>query len=92
LDKGAILEQMTLRSLGAPLKKVYYWRDKSQNEIDFVIEEEALALHLYECKWRYEPIKNKALEVFKVMHKNVSGADVIYFEGDTIGKGIWELD
>jgi predicted AAA+ superfamily ATPase len=79
-DIGSILEQVTLRSLNAPISKVYYWRDKSQNEIDFVIEGEALQPIIFECKWKAESFKEKTLEVFAKIHNKPLHQNIIYFD------------
>ncbi len=79
---------MTLRCLGAPIKNVYYWRDKSQNEIDFVLEGVGLVPNLYECKWAYETIKADALESFRTIHGKIGGLVVVSFNPKIDGFGV----
>lgn len=91
LDVGPVLEQVALRCLGAPIKKVYYWRDKSQNEIDFVLEGVGLIPNLYECKWAYETIKAEAIESFRTIHGEIGDMEIISFSPKIDGVGVWNI-
>lgn len=97
-DIGAVLEQTTVRALGAPTKDIKYWRDKNQNEIDFVVEGVGLVPELYECKWKFQPWKQKALESFVRLHQIPSIKKVVCFPISSNRKlseiddvGIWSV-
>ena len=90
-DVGSVLEQVTLRCLGAPIKNVYYWRDKNQKEIDFVLEGVGLVPNLYECKWAYETIKVDTIESFKAIHNKIGVIMVVSFNPKIDGVGVWDV-
>lgn len=45
--------------------RLWYYRDQSQNEVDFVYED-GHQLHLYECKWTSSPTRNMASNLDKI--------------------------
>jgi predicted AAA+ superfamily ATPase len=90
-DIGSVLEQVTLRGLGAPLKNVYYWRDKAKNEIDFVLEGVGLVPDLYECKWTHENVKESTLEAFKKIHNKIGDIKVVSFNTKDKAVAVWTL-
>ncbi len=51
-DRGLLWEHLVLDMLRSkfPWEKIFYWRDKSGREIDFVVPLEAGKVDLYECK------------------------------------------
>lgn len=52
-DSGALLEHLTLDLLKAhlPARKIHFWRDKQQREIDFVVPGPGGEVTAIECKW-----------------------------------------
>jgi predicted AAA+ superfamily ATPase len=51
-DRGILWEHLVLDLLRTqfPGKKIFYWRDKSGREIDFIIPQEGGKTDIYECK------------------------------------------
>jgi predicted AAA+ superfamily ATPase len=90
-DIGSVLEQVTLRSLGAPTKKVYYWRDKSQHEIDFISTGIALVPDIYECKWQDQHISKETINAFLYIHKEYGTVSTVSFVPGKNSIGIWQL-
>jgi len=69
-DCGILWEHLVLEYLQscAPAFDIYYWRDTSGREIDFIIRRTRSALDVLECKWdprRFEP---DALKAFRARY------------------------
>jgi hypothetical protein len=66
-DCGSLWEHLTLEHLQAhlPDSPVRYWRDKSGNEIDFVIPRARDSVDVIECKWNPAAFDASALGVFR---------------------------
>ncbi len=68
---GAIWETFVFAELRKQLafegqrKKLWYYRDQSQIEIDFILEDGHL-LDLFECKWTSSPNKSMTTSLFKL--------------------------
>ncbi len=70
-DRGALLEHLVLYEIAARFgtKRLHYWRDKQQHEVDFVLEvgrgRELLAI---ECKSSASKFNPSSLQVFRRKH------------------------
>ena len=69
-DKGFLWEHIVLDWLIAtnPHLNICYWRDKSGNEIDFVIQRDRENIDIFECKWDAEDISQKAVKKFRELY------------------------
>jgi len=69
-DKGVLWEHIVLEWLIAinPYLNICYWRDKSGNEIDFVIQRDRENIDIFECKWNAEDIYQKAVKKFRELY------------------------
>lgn len=95
IDKGNMLEALTLALLSAPSHTaIHFWRDKAGHEIDFVRLGEGLVPELFECKWEYRPISQETLDAFTSLHGEAASSRVITFAPDAAGEslGVWSLD
>ena len=64
-DRGILWEHLVLDMLRVKYGKVLYWRDKNKNEIDFVVNGEAGAVHIFECKINPDKLTSKSLLLFR---------------------------
>jgi uncharacterized protein len=66
-DRGILWEHLVLDELRAyyPERKVYYWRDKSNREIDFVIPGNDGKVDIYECKINPDRFSINPVSVFR---------------------------
>lgn len=74
-DCGGLLENLVLDTIRAhrPAWKGYFWRDKQQREIDFVLPR-GKAVDALECKWRSTAWEARNLSAFRSLYpvgKNV---------------------
>lgn len=71
-DCGSLWEHLTLEHLQAHLPEtpIRYWRDKSGNEIDFVLPRSRDAMDAIECKWNPAAFDASALKVFRSYYPN----------------------
>ncbi len=69
-DRGHLWEHLVLDELLAtvPRPAIHYWRDKSQREIDFVIEGTAGEVHAVEAKVNPEAFETRGLTAFRQLH------------------------
>lgn len=51
--------------LAAGLPQVFFWRDKQQREVDFVVPRSRDAVDVIECKWKPEAFETRGLGVFR---------------------------
>jgi predicted AAA+ superfamily ATPase len=57
-DRGLLWEHLVLDMLSVKYSKVFYWRNKNRNEIDFVIKRYENKVDVFECKinpLRFDP-------------------------------------
>jgi len=66
-DRGHLWENLVLDELRSefPLRYLHYWRDKSQREIDFVIDNKNGMVDAIEAKINPDAFEASALEVFR---------------------------
>lgn len=71
-DCGSLWEHLTLEHLQAhlPDTPIRYWRDKSGNEIDFVLPRTRDTVDVIECKWNPAAFDTSALKVFRSYYPN----------------------
>jgi len=69
-DRGLLWEHLVLDSLRVdlPQSNIYYWRDKSGREIDFVIVSSSSKVHTIECKINPDQFESKALRAFRSVY------------------------
>jgi uncharacterized protein len=94
IDKGNMLEALTLALLSAPSHTtIHFWRDKAGHEIDFVRLGEGLVPELFECKWEYRSISQETLDAFTSLHGKVTSSRVITFAYGAAGEslGVWSV-
>jgi len=66
-DRGVLWENLVLDELRAslPARTIHYWRDKSQREVDFVIEHGRGNVDAVEAKIQVESFDGRSLAVFR---------------------------
>lgn len=71
-DRGLLWEHLVLDTLRVHLdsSNLYYWRDKSGREIDFVIKGKGKSLHAVECKINPDRYEIKSLNAFRELYPN----------------------
>ena len=71
-DSGLLWEHLVLDELRAflPQTNIYYWRNKSNFEIDFVIKGRSENIHALECKINPEQFDGKSLAAFRSIYPN----------------------
>ena len=68
-DLGPLWEHLVLDTLKSTQNKpIYFWRDKSQREIDFIIKGPGNAVDAYECKINPDSFNPKSLQVFRKIY------------------------
>lgn len=69
-DRGILWEHLMLDNLRSafPDKKIFYWRDKSNREIDFVIPHEDGLVDIYECKTNPDRISVIPIMAFRDLY------------------------
>ncbi|MEA5111851.1 hypothetical protein SDC9_27634 [bioreactor metagenome] len=69
-DKGLLWEHMVLDMLRShfPENRLFYWRDKSDREIDFVIKRQGDAVDIIECKINPDHLSIKPIAVFREIY------------------------
>lgn len=67
-DTGLLWEHLVYDMLNVKFPEVFYWSDKMQNEIDFVIKGTNNEVHTYECKINPEKFNTKALNQFRIYY------------------------
>ena len=69
-DRGILWEHLVLDMLRHqfPTKDIYYWQDKSNREIDFVIRGSRDELHLIECKMDPDRLSFRAISEFRRLY------------------------
>ena len=66
-DRGVLWENLVLDELRVrfPARSIHYWRDKSQRELDFVIERSQGNIDAIEAKIRVEAFDTRSLRTFR---------------------------
>lgn len=66
-DLGVLWEHLVLEYLQAhfPDSPIHYWRDKQNNEVDFVLARRRDEVDAIECKWNPGAFDSAALKVFR---------------------------
>jgi len=64
-DRGLLWEHLVLDMLRVRYGEVFYWRDKDNSEIDFVIKGESGDNHIFECKINPERFSAVAVQKFR---------------------------
>jgi len=69
-DYGLMWEHLVLNELAAVMQdgRIYYWRDKQQHEIDFIIKGGRNEVHAIECKWQSSQFDASNLKIFRKYH------------------------
>lgn len=71
-DRGHLWENLVLDELefSFPASSIHYWRDKSQREVDFVIERMSGRADAIEAKLNPDAFDSAALKAFRSLHPN----------------------
>lgn len=71
-DRGLLWEHLVLDILRShiPENRIFYWRDKSDREIDFVIKRTEHEIDVIECKTNPEHLSLKAIMMFREIYPN----------------------
>jgi uncharacterized protein len=93
-DCGSLWEHLTLEHLQAhrPETPVRYWRDKSGNEIDFVLPRNRDTVDVIECKWNPAAFDAAALKVFRSYYPNGQNYLITPRDGPAYVKRFGELE
>lgn len=69
-DRGLLWEHLVLDMLRSylPANRLFYWRDKSDREIDFVIKRKGSSVDIIECKINPDHLSLKAITVFRELY------------------------
>ena len=69
-DRGLLWENLVLDELraGAPRAAIHYWRDKSQREVDFVVERSGGRVDAIEAKINPDAFEIKNLRAFRALY------------------------
>lgn len=69
-DFGALWEHMVLEFLRAirPEHPIFYWRDGSDREVDFVLVQDRDTVDAIECKWNPDQFDPAALRAFRTAY------------------------
>jgi predicted AAA+ superfamily ATPase len=84
-DCGPLWEHVVLEALQAHVvnrgRRIHYWRDKQQREVDFVVPSQRGAVHAIECKWSVSGFETKGLAAFRGTHPK--GRNVLVVPGES---------
>ncbi len=69
-DRGILWEHLALDMLRVKFGDVFYWRDKLNNEIDFIIKGAGDEVHAFECKINQDKFSTKSIEKFREYYPN----------------------
>jgi len=73
-DRGILWEHLVLDGLRVDIEEkggmLYYWRDKSQREIDFVIKRSENMIDTVECKINPDGFSPQSLKTFRELYPN----------------------
>jgi uncharacterized protein len=84
-DCGPLWEHVVLETLQAHVvsqgRRLHYWRDKQQHEVDFVVPSSRGAAHAIECKWSASGFATKGLAAFRAIHPR--GRNILVVPGES---------
>jgi len=95
-DCGLLWEHLVLDTLLAmPVRRLHFWRDKQQREVDFVIPRKRDAVDVIECKWNLDALDTRGLAAFRASYPNgrnyvVTPSAVVPFQR-TMGTSTWTV-
>lgn len=71
-DRGLLWEHLVLDSLRSHLIDgiLFYWRDKSDREIDFIVQGRGKKIHAFECKINPDHFEPRSLLAFRDLYAN----------------------
>jgi len=71
-DRGLLWEHLVLDSLRSKIypANLYFWRDKSSREIDFVVQDGNGRVHAIECKINPDHFEPRSLSAFRESYPN----------------------
>ena len=80
-DRGLLWEHLVLDTLRIRFgdERVFYWRDKSHHEVDFVIRRARDRVDLVECKINPDHVEATAIRAFRALHPE--GKDYVVSPG-----------
>lgn len=64
-DRGVLWEHLVLDMLRVEYSTVFYWMDKENNEIDFIVKGERGEIHAIECKINPDKFSVKTIQRFR---------------------------
>jgi predicted AAA+ superfamily ATPase len=65
-DCGVLWEHLVLDTLlAASVPKIWFWRDKQQREVDFVVPQNRDTVDAIECKWKPEAFETRGMRAFR---------------------------
>lgn len=69
-DRGPLWEQLVLETLlsAGERRRVHYWRDKQQREVDFVVPAGRDRYDVYECKWSADAFSPRGMLAFRAIY------------------------
>ncbi len=69
-DRGLLWEHLTLDTLRTRINpsNLYYWRDKSGREIDFIVKKQGRQVHAIECKINPDHFEPKSFIAFRTLY------------------------
>ncbi|MCP5064877.1 MAG: ATP-binding protein [Ignavibacteriae bacterium] len=84
-DRGLLWEHLTLDTLRSieSESNLFYWRDKSGREIDFVIKRSENKVDTIECKINPDNFSTKSLSAFRTLYPNGNNYCISPFINDT---------
>ncbi len=79
-DRGLLWEHLVLDSLRTKYSSInlFFWRDKSRREIDFVIKQ-GREIHTVECKINPERFETKSLKAFRALYPDGKNYVIVPF-------------
>ena len=84
-DCGQLWEHVVLETLQAEVigqgRRVHFWRDKQQHEVDFVVPANRGTVHAIECKWSTQGFETKGLGAFRAEHPR--GRNLLVVPGES---------
>jgi hypothetical protein len=88
-DCGVLWEHVVLESLiAAGVGRLYFWRDKQQREVDFVVPRRRDVVDAIECKWRADAFETRGLRAFRAIYPKGRNFVVAPLEGRTYDRKV----
>lgn len=85
-DCGHLWEHVVLETLQAEVvgqgRRVHFWRDRQQREVDFVVPAGRGAAHAIECKWSTQGFETRGLGGFRGAHPK--GKNFLVVPGESV--------